>query len=139
MEHEHYKRDVRDGHSSARSILIVDDEQPILELLRDILEEEGYTVVTARNGNDALQTALQQHIDLVLTDYMMPQMDGVHLSKQLRAYPQTAKVPVIIMSAVNVPNDGSFNNIIRKPFNLVDVLHHVEHYLSLGASPDTGA
>jgi CheY-like chemotaxis protein len=138
MEQEHFKRDVQDDHTSARSILIVDDEQPILELLRDTLEEEGYVVVTARNGNDALRAALQHRIDLVLTDYMMPQMDGVHLSRQLRAHPQTANVPVIIMSAVNVPDDSSFNKIIRKPFNLVDVLLYVEYYLSSGASPDGG-
>lgn len=135
MEQMHNKRDVQDAATAPRTILIVDDEQPILELLRDILEEEGYAVVIARNGNEALRAAQQRRIDLVLTDYMMPQMNGVDLSRRLRALPQTGHVPVLIMSAVSVPNDGSFDDVIRKPFNLLDVLDLVERYLSSGAAP----
>lgn len=130
MEQDQYKRNSHDVNADMQSILIVDDEQPIIDLLRDVLEEEGYTVITARNGSEAMDVVQQHHIDLVLTDYMMPQMDGWHLSKRLRANPRTAKIPVLIMSAVQVPNDGSFTSIIRKPFNLFDVLNDIGRHLS---------
>ncbi len=130
MEQEQYKRDSRDVSAPVRSILIVDDEQPIIDLLRDVLEEEGYIVITARNGSEAINIVQQQPVDLVLTDYMMPHMDGLDLSKQLRSDPRTANIPVLIMSAVHVPNDGNFNSIIRKPFNLVDVLNDIRQHLS---------
>lgn len=137
MEQDCYKRKGHDVNASMQSILIVDDEQPIIDLLRDVLEEEGYTVVTARNGNEAMDVVQQQRIDLVLTDYMMPQMDGWHLSKHLRSNPRTAKIPVLIMSAIQVPNDGTFNGIIRKPFNLFDVLNDIgRHLSSIPPSPD---
>jgi len=130
MEQEQYKRDGHNVSASMQSILIVDDEQPIIDLLRDVLEEEGYIVVTARNGSEAIDVVQQQRVDLVLTDYMMPHMDGWHLGKYLRSNPRTAKIPVLIMSAVKVPNDGNFNSVIRKPFNLVDVLNDIGQHLA---------
>ena len=135
MEQEQYKRNGQRVSASMRSILIVDDEQPIIDMLRDVLEEEGYTVVTARNGSEALNIVQQQHVDLVLTDYMMPHMDGWHLSKHLRSNPQTARIPVLIMSAVQVPRDGDFSSIIRKPFNLVDVLNDIGQHLDSSPPP----
>ncbi len=130
MEHEQYKKNGHDVSARKRSILIVDDEQPIIDLLYDVLEEEGYTVVAARNGREAMDIVQQQRVDLVLTDYMMPHMDGWHLSKQLRSNPRTANIPVLVMSAVRVPNDGTFNSVIRKPFNLIDVLNEIGQHLS---------
>lgn len=122
-------------HTTPWCILIVDDEQPILDLLRDIFEEEGYTVLAARNGKDAAALVRQSSVDIVLTDYMMPQMDGTKLIEALRANPHTADVPVLLMSAVNVPKSNGYNALIRKPFDIASVLDRVATQLS-HTSPD---
>lgn len=138
MEHDqhnsfHAKEQI--GVSSYR-ILIVDDELPILELLRDVFEEEGYTVLTARNGQEAAALVRLALVDVVLTDYMMPQMNGATLIEALRANPRTADVPILLMSAVNVPH-GGYNALIRKPFDLASMLERVAKQLNHTPPSDT--
>ncbi len=69
------------------TVLIVDDELAILDLLRDVLEDEGYTVVTATDGLSALELVHTEQPALILTDIMLPQMDGLTLSARLQADP----------------------------------------------------
>jgi two-component system alkaline phosphatase synthesis response regulator PhoP len=83
----------------AATILVVDDEKDILDLLTYNLEKEGYVVVTARNGNAAITTALERRPDLCILDVMMPGMDGWEVCKALRREPSTATVPVIFLTA----------------------------------------
>ena len=80
------------------TILIVDDEKDILELLKYNLEKEGYKVLTASNGTEALSAA-HQHPQLIVLDVMMPEMDGWEVCKTLRNKPETADIPVIFLTA----------------------------------------
>ena len=80
------------------TILIVDDEKDILELLKYNLEKEGYKVLTANNGKEALGAA-HQHPQLIVLDVMMPEMDGWEVCKTLRNKPETADIPVIFLTA----------------------------------------
>ena len=80
------------------TILIVDDEKDILELLKYNLEKEGYKVLTASNGTEALSAA-HQHPQLIVLDVMMPEMDGWEVCKTLRNKLETADIPVIFLTA----------------------------------------
>jgi two-component system, OmpR family, response regulator VicR len=105
------------------AVLIVDDEPAILAMLRDVLEEAGFVVLTASNGTTAL--ALLQHtpVALVLTDLMMPTVTGLQLAQQVRSNPQTAALPVLLMSAALPPHvDAAFTTVIPKPFALDDLV-----------------
>ena len=81
--------------SEVKTILVVDDLQAQLNLISGYLEQEGYQVVTAGNGNEALEKASAQTPDLVITDLVMPEMSGLEFCRKLKKNPQTASVPVI--------------------------------------------
>jgi two-component system alkaline phosphatase synthesis response regulator PhoP len=81
-----------------KRILVVDDEQDIIELLRYNLLKEGYDVLVAKNGQEALEKAAERP-DLVLLDLMMPVLDGFETCKRLKANPVTAHLPVVFLTA----------------------------------------
>jgi len=80
-------------------ILVVDDEPPITQFLAELLEEEGHRVATADHGGTALDEIAREQPDLVISDLMMPVMDGAHMVERLRHNPTTAHIPVIMISA----------------------------------------
>ncbi|AHF07705.1 response regulator transcription factor [Desulfitobacterium metallireducens] len=80
-------------------ILIVDDEEPIQELLKFNLEKEGYTVLVAYDGPSALKTVEEKCPDLVILDVMLPGMDGMEVCNQLRQNPKSRDIPVIMLTA----------------------------------------
>lgn len=88
----------------AATILVVDDEKDILDLLKYNLEKEGYAVVTARDGTSAL-TAAARRPDLCILDVMMPEMDGWEVCKAFRRDPTTAELPVIFLTARDAEMD----------------------------------
>ena len=123
-------------HSTSQSVqlshytvLIVDDEQAILDLLQDVLEDTGYSVLIAHNGCDALALARQTRPDLVLTDVMMPRMDGITLCAELHRDEHLSDLPVIGMSAVRQVVAG-FSRFISKPFELEELLRCVSEALA---------
>lgn len=83
----------------SHKVLVVDDEEPILELLKYNLEKEGYEVKTAADGNSAVDTARRFHPDLVLLDIMMPKMDGVEACRLLRAMPEMQNTFIVFLTA----------------------------------------
>jgi two-component system alkaline phosphatase synthesis response regulator PhoP len=87
------------GNNQAHKILVVDDEEPILELLKYNLEKNGYEVKTARDGARAVDIAKKFIPDLVLLDIMMPKMDGVETCRQLRDLPELQKTFVVFLTA----------------------------------------
>ena len=87
------------GNTPMRKVLVVDDEEPILELLKYNLEKEGYSVKTATDGLQALEIAKKFQPDLVLLDIMMPHMDGVETCRRIRQMPETQKTFVIFLTA----------------------------------------
>src|SRR5215210_8144007 len=86
------------AHLVMPTVLVVEDEPVIRELMAILLEEEGYTVRQACDGLEALETVDQHPVDLVLSDVKMPRLDGASLAHRLRA--QANPLPVILMSAV---------------------------------------
>ena len=113
-----------------RTVLVVDDHPPIVELLRDLLEDEGFVVLTAPDGQAALAVATAAQPDLILTDLMMPQMDGRVLRARLLEQPLTAQIPVLLMSAAGHARarDG-FAAFIVKPFSIDVLLDAVHRHL----------
>jgi DNA-binding response OmpR family regulator/DNA-binding CsgD family transcriptional regulator len=88
-----------DRHA-ADVVLIVDDAPDNLSLLHDALDEAGYTVLVATNGESALQRAAQAQPDIVLLDAMMPGMDGFEVARRLKAQPETAHIPIVFMTGL---------------------------------------
>jgi len=111
-------------------VLIVDDEPFILILIRDILEEQGLAVITASNGVAALYLIQQTPIALVLTDLMMPMVSGIELARQLHSNPQTAHIPLLLMSAaMPEPPSSIFAAVIHKPFAIDGLVHNVRQFM----------
>ncbi|HET9221785.1 MAG TPA: response regulator [Roseiflexaceae bacterium] len=110
-------------------LLIVDDEPPILELLQETLADAGYMVLTASNGREALAIAQLRPLALVLTDVMMPHMDGNQLCERLRADPHTQHLPILLMTATRY---GLLTDMatatIAKPFDLDALVTFVRRY-----------
>lgn len=107
-------------------VLVVDDEFGIAEVLQAILEDEGHRVVTAINGRAAMERMADQRPDLVLTDYMMPVMDGAALIKAMSADPKLSGIPIAMMSslpeAMVADRCVGYIAFMRKPFRVNDVL-----------------
>ena len=121
-----------DGNSIMATILVVDDESPIVALLEDILEENGHIVFTAHNGRAAFDTARQEHPDLVISDVMMPVLDGIGLSRMLREEPATAGMLVILMSAARPPDLAAAGAVafMGKPFMVEQVNALIARHLA---------
>ncbi len=88
------------GLDETPSVLIVEDESSIAELIGDVLESAGYRPLVARNGRTALAIARRERPSLVLTDLMMPEVDGAEFVRRMRASPVTSAIPVVMMSSV---------------------------------------
>lgn len=106
------------------TILVVDDEPTLLELLAEILEGEGYAVVTARDGRAALMAYLSAPPDLVLMDVMMPVMDGPTAFRAMRAQPVDGSVPIVLTSAGADPDrlDPGIDGFLPKPYDLAALI-----------------
>lgn len=102
------------------TILVVDDEPDVLFLLRLTLEAAGYSVVEAAHGAEALETIRETRPTLIITDLMMPVMDGRELIRRVRSRPETADVPIMLLSA-NPDRSVGADRVMRKPFNPRDL------------------
>lgn len=114
------------------TILIAEDEFSIATLLRDMLEDEGYSVVLAQNGKEALELLSSTHPALVLTDVMMPILDGFALCRAIHADPAHQAIPVVVMSAiVDLPVDAGCHAIgfLKKPFDLQKVIEMIANVI----------
>ena len=106
------------------SILVVDDNDMNLTLVAKILELEGYRVVLARNGREAIQAVELSMPDLAILDVMMPDMDGYELCQKLRQPPLNVVVPIVLLTAMNSDMERSLaikagaNDIWSKPFDM---------------------
>jgi CheY-like chemotaxis protein len=122
-------------------ILVVEDVAHILELLEVTLRFKGYPVVTARNGQEALDYIAKEHPALVITDILMPRMDGFALVQRLRTNPNTNRIPIIFLSATYVtPDDRAFAlslgavRFLEKPVDTEEFLLTVAEVLTSGPS-----
>jgi CheY-like chemotaxis protein len=104
---------------ATQSILIVDDEFGLAELLREMLRESGFEVTLANNGRLALEILAEGTVDLVLTDMMMPVMDGAELAAAMRNDARHRDTPIIMMTSLPTARpqlEGLFDAVLRKPF-----------------------
>ena len=85
---------------NSASVLLVNDDQVQLDLWRDLLEPEGYRLFTAQTGQHALQVAAAARLDLVISDVVMPAMNGLELCRRLKQDAHTVSVPLLLMSAI---------------------------------------
>jgi len=116
-----------------RTVLVVDDEFGVAEVLDAILTDEGYRVVTATNGRQALARIAEQRPDLMLLDYMMPILDGVAVLRALSADPNASDLPVVVMSALPEESISTetkrYAAFLRKPFRIKTVLAAIQRAL----------
>jgi CheY-like chemotaxis protein len=119
--------DASQTRSEPPTVLIVDDEPAIVDLLSQLLEDEGYRVVSAGDGLAAWETVRKRRPDLVIADVMMPRMDGFALVDRLSDGGEP--VPVILMSAA-VESRRQGVPFIAKPFDLGELLDLVNSYLA---------
>ena len=134
---------------ASQRILIADDERDIRTVLRTRLELEGFTVLEAADGAEAVTMAQDQVPDLIVLDIMMPQMDGVEVCNRLRASFTTRHIPVIMVTALAGRDDKlkglvkGANDYVTKPFDMNELLQRVRNTLDWSrqqrsASPLTG-
>ena len=116
------------------TILLVDDEPDILSVLSILLDLEGFGVATAPDGQSALDTVRAHRVDLVLTDLMMPGMDGVALCRELRSNDSTRAIPIILNSAAAAEPAGAgelFDVFMPKPARFEDQLAVIRRLLRI--------
>ena len=125
------------------TILVVDDEKDILELLQYNLKKEGYHVLTAENGKSALKQVAQKP-DLVVLDVMMPEMDGWEVCRSIRKNPATAMIPVIFLTARDSEIDEvvglelGADDYIKKPVKLRTFVARVKRALRTSVPAEKG-
>lgn len=122
-------------------ILIVDDEPDIVKLLSDFLTGLGYQVIAAYNGREGLEKARQDRPDLILLDYVMPEMDGYAFLDELRHDPQLLTIPTIMITVRDSYVDQIYAAVhatpdyLTKPFTLKQLQETVEKVLNRRKSP----
>lgn len=84
-------------------ILVVEDDKHVRKLMNAVLKREGYDVVTAENGREALEVLEVQHIDLIILDIMMPEMDGYEFAEELKEADN--RIPILMATAKQLPED----------------------------------
>lgn len=115
-----------------RKILIVDDEKNIVDIIAFNLKKEGYTVITATDGEEGVQKAMEENPDLILLDIMMPKMDGLEMCRKIR---EKHNVPIIMVSAKTQELDKivglttGADDYVTKPFNPLELMARVKSQL----------
>ncbi|CAJ35876.1 response regulator transcription factor [Methanocella arvoryzae] len=121
----------------ANKIMIVDDEPDVVDLVKIVLKSEGYEVVTATSGKEALEKIGNEMPDLVLLDIMMPQMDGWEVYNHIKSNTKTRDIPVAMLTAKSQSIDKMIglhvvqvDDYITKPFGRAELLERVKKILT---------
>lgn len=126
---------VEKTESAAPRILVVDDEPALLRLMQFVLDRQGYTIRTAMNGDEALTVAKEFLPDLIVLDIMMPRRDGYAVTQEIRADPDLARTPIIMLSAKAQEADiergmaVGVDTYVTKPFDPEALAETVASYL----------
>ena len=121
----------------SKVICIVDDQPALLQMLRFALNFQGVTVIEAVDGADALKKISTQHVDMLITDWQMPAMDGLELVRRLRKIEAYADLPAVVISchddivARKEARSLGVMTWLKKPFRISEVQRVVEHTLEL--------
>lgn len=120
---------------SYKKILLVDDEEHIVELIRYNLENNGYNIITAFDGDEAYTKAIEENPDLILLDIMLPILDGIEVCKKLKRNKESENIPIIMLTARTEETDKVLgleigaDDYITKPFNVRELIARVKAVL----------
>lgn len=116
-----------------KDVLVVDDGEDILEGIKIVLEDEGYSVQTLTNSMEVIEVARKVKPSLILLDYMMPGIDGGKVAERIRKEKDLRKVPVVMFSASQelekVGRESGVNDVLAKPFEIDALVDKVKKYL----------
>jgi len=132
----------RSNHGVTGTILVADDKIPNRELMDELLSAEGFKVITAADGAEALQQMAKGPIDLVLLDVMMPRLNGFDTCKQIKADPETYLTPVILVTALSDKQDRiegirvGADDFLSRPVDRTELLARVRSLLKLKQRTD---
>ena len=111
------------------TVLLVEDDDELRESMRDLLEEGGYVVVTARDGQEALDAVARvEHVCVVVLDLLMPRMDGWEFFEKMRARPELTSVPVVVQSSAPSRAPAGVALVLKKPVEPERLLSVVREY-----------
>ncbi len=119
----------------AKKILLVDDSNTVLLMEKMLLANEGFTLVTASNGREAIQKAAAEKPDLILLDVVMPDINGFEACKQIRAREDTRHIPIIMVTTrseatnVQIGFESGCNDYVTKPINGVELITKIKNHL----------
>ena len=114
-------------------ILVVDDDKNIRYVMKEVLEANQFTVFTAKDGEEAFEVLVKEHIDLAIVDIMMPRLNGYEFTKELRAFNE--ELPVLMVSAKQLPEDrkkgflSGIDDYMTKPIDTEELMLHVRALL----------
>ena len=120
---------------SGPTILVVEDEAPLVTLLRYNLEREGFAVLEAQDGDEAVTQAREQKPDLVLLDWMLPLVSGIEVCRQLRRHPETRAIPIVMLTARGEEGDklrgldSGADDYVTKPFSPSELIARIRAVL----------
>lgn len=117
-------------------ILVVDDSPTVVQVVRQMLVEGHYDVLSASDGEEAIRVATDHHPDLVLLDIILPKLNGYQVCRQIKSSPETARIPVVMITRKAKEEDRQWgveqgaDAYIPKPFNAQDLLDVVQRLIS---------
>jgi len=117
----------------SRKILVIDDEANIIKVVQTRLEKNGYTVISANDGQEGIEKALAEKPDLIILDILMPEMDGYEAARRMRANKELDQIPIIMLTAKDRMQElfsmEGVNDYIIKPFIAEDLLNCIRKHL----------
>ncbi len=124
--------------NNGKTVLIVEDEPDLLTILADKFNSEGFNVVTARDGQEGLDSLTKAKPDAILLDIIMPRMDGITMLKKMREDKDNKDIPVIVLTnladsdaVVTSLEHGAFDYLIKTDWHLAEVVNKVKHRLNM--------
>lgn len=122
--------------TNVETILLVDDDARTLAPLQVLLESEGYRVLLAPDGETAASVTDLEHPDLIVTDWMMPVLDGIAFCRRLKTSNATANIPVVMLTAAVPPTQAAplWNVLLRKPTRVADLIHVIRDLLAIAGN-----
>lgn len=115
-----------------KTIIVVDDELEITNVVRSILEDEDFKISTAKDGEEAIQLLRNEKYDLILMDIMMPKMSGYDVIKNLHHTEVNSKTPVVLMSCVSPQvkqSEYKWKYFLKKPFTIDELVNTVKRFI----------
>jgi two-component system, cell cycle response regulator DivK len=126
--------DASNHPSVEKTVLVVEDNDLNLKLMNDLLEYHGFTVITTRFGEAALELAKRYRPDVILMDIQLPDISGIEATRRIKGDVETSKIPITVVTAFAMPGDeanirqSGCDAYLSKPFNVVEFLRLVDQW-----------